>query len=361
MKEKIGIIDLEHYRRVQPIKNAVKWAKKKYIPYELLFKESIYNVDWSEFSAIYIPLTVDLAFLEYVPPEIPIILDFDGSKGEYLEHDHFLINRRFAFRRAFGGKIEYNPEFQVPYLQLPLTIPESIERDVIIFDIHVWLQMYSQCTFLSIMALMSAEYSRICTIANCKLKFYLTSFTPIKPYCDSLDVFTQGINSAKNHNVKLPLNPLKSFIDNLIPPIDSVADYHNLIGRARLFITDHVDLADQDLIYACSVGTPIYNVSRNPLNPSKKIDFTLIDSVNLIEPRFQSLLDNAINQSMCIDVGLKNIIKKEKVKPWDKEILESAFLKGWDLLWQWAVKGHIDTNVNDAVKKSTQWSPNYWI
>jgi hypothetical protein len=354
----LAILKSSHYRRLKSIENVIIWAENRNVEWHKVVENDISNIDWGTIGLLYIPLNRDMYFLKDIPENIPVVLDFDGALGGVLDNFAYLQRHRFSFRRAFGGQIKYNPEFQVPYLHLPLKPNSNTrvngEKNIIIIDTHQWLSTSWHFSLLSHLFFLAENYEKICNLLQLEIKFYLTSFMNIKPYVDAS--FNFIISNGKHPSLnKFPENYMNKISFNLIEPAEKVEDYYQLLFQTRLFISDHGDLADQDIVHVGSLGVPLYLIPRVPFRPSKGITFSIKESVFIIEPRFKSLLEDAEKNRIKKKYDYMSILKLEKVDCWDNEILTSAFLKSWDLLWEWATYNKINKLVNEAVQNSPNW------
>lgn len=359
MPANIGIFCIDQYRRVKPVENAIEWAKSRRYEHTKVTLHDLKVTDWDNVSLLYIPLCRDVTFLENVPASVPVVLDYDGAEAGKLDGYEILSRHRHAFRRAFGGKIKYSPQLQVPYLHLPLEAEEKT-RDVIVIDTHQWLPSYWHFSLLSVLAFLGHNHEALCTSLDLPLKYYLTSFVPLEPYFESSQVFVEK-NGKHPALSQMPVNDLQPLLDNLIHPLEDVYDYYELMARARLFISDHGDLADQDIVHAGSLGVPIYLLPRTPLALSRGISSSLIKSISIIEPRYRKVLKKAEKARMknsYIFMNRHNLVQymsKEKFEKWDVGVMRDAYYKSWDMLCVWAVSNKINSRVNRSIIKSSPW------
>jgi hypothetical protein len=359
----LAILAIDHYRRARPIENVRQWAASRSIETVAIDLSSLQeenasrrqNAPWEKIGALYAPMLGDHGYFGSIPTDIPVILDWEFCAGDGRETDKCFQTHRVAVRRAFGGPVRFNAEFQVPFLHLPARAPEPTQRDVIVFDVHKWLKLPWHATLLSYLAIIGLGYERLCKAAGCDLKFYLASFYSLAPYLEGAQAFVE--HNSKCHGPREqrpPNNPLRVIEEHLIPPCPKAEDYVALIARARLFITDNGELADQDIINAGTLGAPIVLVSRNPFCAPCGMSFSVGKAASAIEPRFAQLLDAAERNRVRIglDGDFERAFTIGEAPRWDPEVLASAYMKSWDLLWDWATTGRIDASTHEAILRS---------
>jgi hypothetical protein len=293
--------------------------------------------------------------LDNFPRDLPVILDFvnpPSSAVSRAESHRLLEGRRIALRNAFGIQHTYSPiEFQVPYMGRPLRPSSASMRNVIVFDVKPFHSMATQAAVLELVAEIASNFSRLRDISGVDLKLYFTSFMPWQVYRDAMQVFVD-----RNEINGITENPIDLLQDSILPPAIYPQDYVSILERARLFITEHGDLADVDLLQVGSLGVPILLYNRNAFAATSGIQHLVKDGAIAIDNRFETLLVNAEKVRMKKEWGYRRIFKVEKVAPWSHEILENIFLKGWDMLWNWGLHGAINEEVNEAMRKPRKWN-----
>lgn len=347
------IVTVNQYRRTKLINDVVKWAEAKHIPYLIKSNDTLSDFNWDECSLIYLPLQRDVKCLKNAPDSIPIVMDFDGAVGGLIDNSQILERHPFAFRRAFGGPIKYSPDFQVPYIHLPLDLEPYDKRDVLIVDTHQWMKLPWQLSMLAFLAHVALEYDRFCKMADCQLKIYLTSFVKLDAYEEATEVLDRFING---HPASLKISGSLNIIkNNLIPPKSDTYEYHKLFSRARLFVSDHGELADQDIIHAGCAGVPIYLISRNPLKPSLGITSSILEAFKAVDKEFCDFFEGAKSILCGPSPNYNSLFKKNDFPSWDNDYMKKVYMKIWDLLWHWAKTGEADFSVNEAIKESGKW------
>lgn len=347
------IVNLNQYRRTKLINDVVKWAEANHIPYLIKSKDTLSDLNWGIISLIYLPLLHDVKCLENAPDSIPIVMDFDGALGGLIDNSQILERHPYAFRRAFGGPIKYSPNFQVPYIHLPLELEPSNKRDVIIVDTHQWMQLPWQLSMLAFLSHIALEYDRLCKMAGCQLKIYLTSFVKLDRFKEATEILDRFRN---DHPGSIKISGTLDIIkDNLIPSMEDISDYHNLFTRARLFVSDHGELADQDIMHAGCAGVPIYLISRNPLRPSLGITSSILEAFKVVDKEFGDFFEGAKSILCGPSPNYHNLFKKNDFPSWDNDYIKKVYMKIWDLLWHWAKTGEADFSVNEAIKESGKW------
>ena len=94
---------------------------------------------------------------------------------------------------------------------------------------------------------------------------------------------------------------------------------------------------------------------RQPFFRSAGIGLQTLAGAEAIEPRIRGLLEQADRQRVREEWGLEHIFAQDRVAPWNTEILQSLFVKSWDLLWRWATQDAIDARVNAAMDTDHSW------
>ena len=349
-----------HYRRQKLIQDVQRWCKSFGISYQTWSPDDPTAPDWKTIGAVYFPLEGELKYLKDIPPDIPLIFDFDGASGGILRSAEYLEGRRFAFRRAFGLNCRYTPELQVPYCHYPLQTTSTDKRDVIILDTHRWLPLKWQFRFISILCQMVEDLPLLDKLAGKRVSFYVTSFVPLEPYAasaqkwmDDMRALTKGFDVKEGFDVKTH-NIIRLIIDRLIPPLENTDDYHQLFHRARLFITDHADLADQDVVHAGCAGVPIYILTRNPWHPPLGIVHSLADACGILVRDFSKALDTFNDLLVQNSRNPENIYNHNPIA-WDHKVFEELYANSWKTLWDWAIHGINNEEVTNAILSAPTW------
>lgn len=357
MSHRIGIVQIPDYRRHRPIENLQHWAKTRGIDTVILPSTGIRTQDCTGLHCLFVPMCTDIGFLADVPSSIPLVIDYEDPGGNRLANDSELSGRRLALRRAFGQRTPYTPELQVPFLHLPLSpAPVTDRRDIVIFDMHHWYSLEVQWMFLSVMIEIGTHYDRFVRIAGHPIRFYFTSFVSPERYFQTVEAFVSGWK--RYPSTKHPhRNPLKSIVENLIPPLESIAEFHGLIPQARLFITNHGDAADQDIVHCGSVGVPIWTIPPHTFGTSRGIHFCFRPAMEILAPGFGAMLDTAEQHRVQTHWGHERIFRTARVPPLDNNLLTQAYYRSWDLLWAWANTGRTIPAFHAAMNDCVEWYP----
>lgn len=235
-------------RQPRLIDNAKYWCSLRNVPVSVIAQDEFFAGHWGMpehlVGAFYLPIAEHYDPLERMPVGCPAIMDFDANLSSNIQQLK-LGNLRYAVRNAFGMRVKAScaPEFQVPYVNRPFEETGAEVRDVIIFDVKPFHYMPAQAAILTIIAEIASVYERICEIAGRRVHLYFSSFMDPRIFMDAIDAFVRDA-SVYNENT----NHLRRIADAILPPAAKLADYHAIMRRSRLFITEHGDLADIDLV-----------------------------------------------------------------------------------------------------------------
>jgi hypothetical protein len=342
-------------RQPRLIENCQYWCGLRGIRLSIIDHEQFYAGDWGmpkeSVGAFYLPIAEHYDPIVGIPGEYPVIVDFDANGSSNLPALD-LSRTRYALRNAFGIRLKANrpPEFQVPYINRPMAISEAGVRDVIIFDVKPFHALPAQAAALTLIAGIAHEYGRICDLAGHPVYLYFSSFMPPAVFMEAMDAF---VRDASIYVVGT--NPLRQIEHAILPPAREIGDYHKLMQRCRLFVTEHGDLADIDMIQIGCLGVPILLYKRLPFFKSAGISLQTLEGAAAIEPGIRQLIRTAERERLREEWGMERIFSAGKVTPWNSSVLESLFVKSWDSLWRWAIEGEIDEKVQKAMNTDFEW------
>lgn len=342
-------------RQPRLIENAQYWCSRRNVPLSIIDHDGFFQSQWGmpehRIGAFYLPIAEHYDPLTRMPPGCPAIMDFDANLSSNIEQLD-LGSLRYAVRNAFGMRIKASrvPEFQVPYVNRPMEDVGAELRDVIIFDVKPFHYMPAQAAILTLIAEIASAHDHICAIAGRPVYLYFSSFMDPEIFMKAIDAFVNE-SSVYNENT----NHLRRIAHAILPPAERLADYHDIMRRCRLFVTEHGDLADIDLIQVGCLGVPILLYKRQPFFRSAGISLQTLAGAEAIEPRIRGLIDQADRQRVRDEWGLARIFAQDRVAPWNADILESLFMKSWDQLWRWATEDVIDARVNAAMDTDLPW------
>lgn len=353
MSEKVIKVLMDDYysqnRKQSLIDNMAYWCEKRDVRYEHCTPNSLSELDPEKVGAIYHPLS---SFYfdepELFSDEIPFIIDVATP---YRGTENIYADKKIAFRSAFAmptGKL--NPELQVPMLPRPLKPQDGVRKDVIVFDVKDFHDEETHFYVMSLMAQFAREWKKLEKIAGHKLFIYFTSFMKYEEYLKFFSLITrldQFSGASENHFEQLK--------DRVIPNQDSTEDYHRLLQRARLCLTEHGDIADTDLTQMACLGTPILTYKRVPFAATTGFQHMAIKGAEILHPNIKSDLRQLNRFRVRENWGLQNIIRIKNVPPWDFDEYENLFLKSWDILWEWALTGNTDEKLTAAMS-SGKWN-----
>jgi hypothetical protein len=336
----------------------------------------------------------DLSYLTDLQDGVKLIIDNDiVDPTVKFQNDGVLEGRSYAFRRAFGGATVYAPEIQVPYVHRP-TLPDDWEtevnkRDCLIFDLHKWLVVEAQLSMLALMIDIGRRHNVWSKLLGRRLNLYLTGLIRPEPYFGTIEFFqflnrsyhvpnvvsspvaTAGderwgrfiSNSVKDEPLDLPLdfgnperNPLDVFVKNLIKPLENQSDFLRLFSRSIGFITDHGDIADQDVSTCLALGIPVLTVARSPWKKSAGIGTTLKRPIHALDEEFYRRLIEASAQQLTTTSGLEALLTLPPQPPIPLHHFETLYDKTWDILNAWMEHGTRDESLSREINRSERWN-----
>ena len=349
MGSALAIVDDRSFKTAQYIETAARWCRLRGIPVVVRTPEQLAQTDFGDVAAIYVPMRYDFHLLDPVPVAIPAILDFDnGVELPTRALNEVCTKRRSAVRRVFSGLYEAPAsDFQVPILQLPLELAPwpYPQRDVILIETSSWRPAYYQYFLLAFLSKVDAWYEALCRKAGVPLKFYLLSCTPSDVFRELDQLF------AARSSELFPLDAyrftrlgLQNVLENLIPTIYDYEQHKSLYARARLLVTDSMELNDPSIFNALLAEVPLLYYDRT--DGGSPIHFCLRAAAEHIEPGLRSEFDR-VEALQCR--SLHDFVDCYTA-PWqerfDAELFTRLSHKTWDLLWDWARFGNKDLVVD---------------
>lgn len=347
------------------------WADKRGIDVHVMSSDEIASttIDFNKVAFIWQPLeSGDVkSSLDHIPSSCPIVIDYESTSYTNI---HNLSNttvgqHRIAFRNLFGGLphtfqgTTLNipiPEQQVPLIRVPV-FPLSQERtkDTIVFDLKPFNPASSYFYTASILADIAAQIQWAEKIVGCKLNFYFTSFFDISLYKGWFESVAH--NEWKNSWIRKRPWAEKFFIDywstiqeRVIAPVESDDEYADIMSRCRLFITEHGDLADADILNVLAYGIPTLTYPKSVFSRSSGFQSSNLRALSLLDPKMPERIALAESMRVTPEQGLAHALKLEQVPvAWDFSIYEQAFMTSWDVLYNWATKGIVNKELTDAI------------
>jgi len=334
------------------IKSTLYYANVKNVKYHICDIHSINTIKLSSIKAVFFPLNfiswatdLDLEIFNILHDDMPLVFDLDMPIKKSIN----LSNKKIAIRAAFGEipSLNFTPEYTIPMLPLAIKYSaDNILKDVIMVDVKSF--HYAADTHfyvLSILANMAREWLALEEIVGHKLYIYLTSFMQLSQY---INVFKSLVEQQQFRGVNP--NTFDILNDRLIENIASNEEFENLKLRTRLFITEHGNLADADLVEALCIGTPLLTYKRFCFTRTSGIHHSAINALKYLDKDIEQRIAFADFLRMKEEYGLRNIITLDNVKSWNAEAYEEMFLKSYDLLIDWILDGTIVNEVNLNMK-----------
>ena len=136
----------------------------------------------------------------------------------------------------------------------------------------------------------------------------------------------------------------------LIPPVPDHSDYLRLMQRCRLFITEHGDLCDADVVFALCLGLPTLTYSRDSFAMSNGFQATLLRALQVIDPEILDIIHSVNRFRVTEEMGVIHALRIGSVPAIKASLYEKYYLRTWDCLYEWATEGIVDKDLNDAVK-----------
>lgn len=251
---RLAVFESGEGRTERLVTSFLAWAQRSNLPAEAVPENQLQRLKSQSHRLLYVPLTRDMRFLKKVATDVPLVLDFDAGNPSVLIGRDFLAGRKYALRRAFRGPSQLEPEIQVPYTHWP-SARRSISPDIIILDSHLFLR---PSFHLALVAVLDSLRTKIPTIEKRlgrQVFFYLAGRAEINHYIEI-------IRAAERFGEGLEL----FFRDRLLSKAESKDDFDQILGRCLLFVTDHGDIADQDVTEVVALGRPVLVLPRNMLN-----------------------------------------------------------------------------------------------
>jgi hypothetical protein len=335
MKKFIFIVDsgFEDSRKASLIENSRQWLECRGIDYDFCAPKDAASLSSKDVGLLYRVLTsCKINDMLNAPGNIPLLIDIATP---IKNNNNIFNNRRLAIRNAFAQSVGgFEPELQVPMIPKPIKPRVNILRDVIVIDAK---QFHTEDTHFYVMSLLSQiikEWSFLEKLTGHKLYLYFTSFMKFEEY---KEVFESLKMQPQFSNVRT--NILEKFKGAIIPPKKSTIEYEEILHRCRLFITEHGDIADTDLAQVLCLGTPILTYKRIAFSESSGIQHMARKAGRILDPLLYERIALSNQVRIREEWGLRNIIKIDKVTPWNYEAFLNMHYKHWDIVWDWAVNG----------------------
>lgn len=393
---KLAIYDKSNNLRLsQTIESVAGWARERGVEYGLVEASAFPRLVDLGYSALYCPVNHDLAYLSDLQRGVKLIVDHDIVDPKVaFKNDAVLSQRPYAFRRAFGGAVDYQPELQVPYVHLP-DLPEGWERgleerDTLIFDLHRWLPVEAQLSFLALMQEVGRHHSKHSQALKRRLKIYLTGLIHPEPYRAATeaflflnegyhcpDAFTAPFRTQERQDASWAdvfgaalggrsigegfslggdyRNPMDIVMKNHVPPLVSREEFMSLFSRAVAFVTDHGDPADQDITTCLAMGVPIVTVPRSPWRASSGVCSTVWAAHKLLSPRFHVYFEHARRSQPVQGRGLSALWECPRVDPIPESCFRDLYFASWDRLWEWVLSGRRDPELSELINGAARW------
>lgn len=338
------------------IRGIIHYANSRNIKYHLCDIDSLCAVSLDNVKMVFFPLNFvswadegDLKIFNILDDTIPLVFDVDMPIKRGVD----LSRKKIALRSAFGeiSSLTFTPEFYVPMLPAPLEkhSHETMEnKDVIVVDAKSFHHAADTHFYvLSLMAHLAREWLVLEEIVGHKLYFYLTSFMKLSEYVNVFDALVKQ-NQFRN------VDPATFSIlaDRLIEALPSHEDFNALKAKTRLFITEHGNLADADLMEALCMGTPVLTYKRFAFTRSSGIHHSSVNALKHLDKNIEQRIALAESLRMEEEYGLRNIITVSNVDGWDVAAYDKMFLKGYDVLFDWALNGKVLAEMHLSMKNS---------
>lgn len=343
----------------QPTIDAAFWAQQNSIPFRILEDVPECSFDWNTVAAVYHPDGIANRSPWAIPMDKPVILDCPHNVPPDL--DSTLFQRKIALRRAWGGRASIRPEIQVPYLHPCLSKPHAGPKSIVIIDLHDWLPVSCQLSFISILSDINEAWDSISSDLGYPIRFYFTAGMIPSDYASIHSELVSRLERRKTNTLhirdSLRLRGLSNIVNNTIPPIDDMDDHNRVFEQAMLLITDNGDLADQDIAKSISTNTGIWIVPRSNVSPIARLGSTIPNAISMIDSRFHDF-EIHIQKKLVSPSGLRSFLKPEGIDYQASEYLNSLYSKTWEILWNWATIGTQFDPLALAIEDSP--SPQWW-
>ncbi|GAB5434713.1 MAG: hypothetical protein EpisKO_40830 [Epibacterium sp.] len=392
----LAIFDRSNNMRFfQAITTLEKWCADNGKACARVGPDALPNLSEQGFTALYCVVGHDLAYLDGLDPRIKLIIDHDIVDPKVrFRNDDVLTDRPVAFRRAFGEATDYAPELQVPYVHYP-ALPEAWEaaanaRDVLIFDLHRWLPTEAHFSFLALMQAIGRRHNLHSQKLGRRLFLYMTGLIRADLYHATTesfqhfnnlyhdpdafraalasgtselwpDLFSKALDEAAPGSEPLDLktgalNPMNVFLKNVIPPLRDRGDFGKLFARAVGFVTDHGDIADQDVTTCLAMGIPVLTIPRSPWSKSDGVGTTLWEALRVIDQDFTEFLNAATRHHQMPGDGLDRLLTSGPLEPIPIELFGRVYTKTWQMLFDWVETGARNDEVTGLIDRAPRWN-----
>ena len=355
---RLGIAVDHYWGREQYTRSAISWCKQRQIRYELLplsaeppYAFQANACDWDRINALYLPLRYNFTLLDQVPPQIPIITEFDNFEAS-PELNAQCRKRRIAARRVYLGRAEApDLQFQVPLSDLPPALPPAQERDLVLVDIHAWSNPQYMFFLAALFAKFDQVYHQLCERAGVQLKFYLNCCMPFdlfRELAESYRRWCQGRYAASWPSLKWywEHSPVGNIEANLIPTVMEHDAHRALYGRARLYVSEVLDLVNPDLFSAVMTGTPIMFYTTQFQYDAPHIRYCLRKAAERIESTVAAEYDKVETLPLHSLHAPFDFLAARPGGGLRPEPFVNLYYKTFDLLWHWACTGQRDAEVH---------------
>lgn len=312
------------WRSTQAAQAACAWAASRNINTIIKGSTQVAEFNDASVSAIYVPIRWDWDSLSVLDNSIPLIIDIDTnlwlhglnmlSWCDRFASDRVVATRNFAEEKGWKRYDRSLPlgniRFQVPYIHLPLGSPfmrvrETVARDLVFIDYHKW-ETKLHDAFLKYLAL--ARYFDPSLVCYCNLRDFEA--------------------------------------DDVLPFEYNFDKFCKIFSRLRVFISTHNWLNDMDVFNAYISGAPILHIpgglwgeiagKRSYYHPMQK-------ALLYLEPR---LMPEFADLQACYSFGEWDRMPEVRYDV-PSELYANAYFQSWDLLWEWALSGSIDKNLEE--------------
>ncbi|MCE9613237.1 MAG: hypothetical protein K8T26_03120 [Lentisphaerae bacterium] len=334
--------DFRDFQRVDAVK---RWATSHGIDFSTVEPGRLADLDWTGTAAVWMPfinpdenLTYETRCLDLarIPPTVPLILDIK-SKADHpwlVPIRQHLGGRPLACRHVSPSAIADLFQLKVQYNHWPEVGPPAEPRDVVMVDIHRWEDASRHIQVLGLLEQFARDYDAMCAKAGCALKFYLTSFTALDPYADSLRALsTAGYGRP---NVQGPgadlLAPVRT---NLLPAAPTREGFVAMLGRTRFFVSFHHNLSDMLVFEALANEIPTLIVPEQAaMGRMRKLWIPDRQEV----PGYDAWARQVEERLEQFRFGDYSFLKESATHFGSCAVLENAFNFAWGRLWLWVAQ-----------------------
>lgn len=340
----LAVLDFNRRRTDRLVSGFQDWCQSRNLGALVFGEQSVGELTREDVQLLYLPLTRDLRFLENVDPGLPLVLDYDGANGDELIGGPLLEGRRVAFRRAFGGRTPWTPEIQVPYFHWPTVGERSRLADTVIFDTHQWLRPSFHLALLGLVDALRLHCAKLEENIDTRIQFYISGGVDAKHYLDILDAaerFGPG---------------LRTFLEErLLPVAETKKSFDEILARTLLFVTDHGDIADQDVSEVLALGRPIYVQARDPFRTPTKLSSTHMSVVRKIAPELESAINRANQVQERVENNPVAGILSRFQEPGPRQLLMDVYDVSWTVLLRWSERRLKTSGWESQIEKSPSW------